>query len=603
MLLGKKFTLAFVVLFITVVIGVFLFYGMAKTMEKDKTVINLSGRQRMLMQKYARELMQNILPMQIHHATLKTAEIATLQIVEDRKQYTKAIIEKLERDDVVEVHPNSDYININGGIPLPATFVQEVSNKVNKKGLYSYNLLSRWNINKEKGLNTDYEKEAFDYLLNKKKSVFSRFMVYNGRYSLRYATADVASTSTCVNCHNSQENSPKRDFKLGDVMGILVVTIPIGTASAETGTFFTASGGKDYGKDTFIKTKKELDTTFNALISGTSTPLIMNTGGFTILPPVNNPAIKSKLIEVQKFWHLAQDNYNKLMTTTPNSMEYILVYNTAQDNVNSAVLTMNEAVNMYQFSSDRKTALFMWWIIGGYLGAALLAIGIGCIFVKKHILLPIKRLASGTKLITDGNLDNNIEVKSNDEVGMLTQNFNDMINNMRESKAQIEMSNWLKTGQSELYEIMQGVNDIPKLSRVIITYLAEYLNAEVGVIYIAEDCSALKIVGGYAYSNSHNRSATFKFGEGLAGQAALEKKTILTTDIPADYIKIDTGWGKAVPRYILIVPLIFMGTVKGVIELGSHNKFTDIQVEFLNTVAKNIAVVFSSAQSNVHIHI
>lgn len=65
----------------------------------------------------------------------KAAEIATIQIVEDRKQYTKNIIGKLKKDGITDVHPNRDYAGINGGIPLPATFVQEVSNAINKKGI------------------------------------------------------------------------------------------------------------------------------------------------------------------------------------------------------------------------------------------------------------------------------------------------------------------------------------------------------------------------------------------------------------------------------------------------------------------------------------
>ncbi len=602
MLLSKKLALAFIVLFITVAISIFLFYGMTKTLEKDKKIINLAGRQRMLIQKYARERTQDLLPLQVRHATLKAARIVTIQIIEDRKHFTKHTIEKLQRDGVVEVHPNRDYAKINGGIPLPSTFLQEVSSKVKQKGVYSYNLLSKWNINREKGLSTDFEKEAFDYLSVNKGSVFSNFVIHDGFYSLRYATADLASSTSCVSCHNNHEDSPKTDFKLGDVIGILVIDIPIVAICAETSTFLTALADKDFGKDTFIKTKKMFDATHNALIRGGKAPLDMKMREFMILPPNNDPVIKSKLEEVQKFWYLAQNNLKTLLIATPNSPEYLVAYKTSYDNINNTMMVMNEAVDMYQFKSDRKAGLLMWWIIGCYLVATLMIIGIGWSLANKHILLPIKKLSSGTRLITEGKLDNDIEVKSRDEIGTLTQNFNDMIHSMRKSRAQIEISNWLKTGQAELYEIMHGENDITKLGRKIITYLAEYLNAEVGIIYMAGDCSTLKIAGSYAFSNPHNRD-TFKFGEGLAGQAALERKTILTTDIPEDYIKIDTGWSKAVPRNILIVPLLYMDAVKGVIELGSHNKFTDIQIEFLNTVARNIAIVFNSEQSNAHIHI
>ncbi len=598
MLLSKKVVLAFVLMFITVVIGLFFYYEMTMTMEHDKSIINRAGRQRMLIQKYARELMQEILPKQIRHSAIKTAKIATQQIIENRKYYTKNVIEKLNKDGVVEVHPNYSYIKIDGGIPLPATFVNEVSNNISENGMYSYNLLSKWNINKEKGLRTDIEKEAFSYLFVNKDSVFKRFEVDNGRYLLHYATADIASASACVSCHNNQEESPKKDFKLGDLMGILMVTIPISATNSETSPFFKMTTDQNNGGNTSIKTRKEFDITLDALIRGTNAHLGMYTRRFSIFPTITNPAIKSKLMEVQEFWYTAQEDFDKLLLTTPNSMEYILVYNEANGNINNAVVAMNEVVNMYQARSDRRASLLMWWIIGGYLGATLLFIIIGWNFVNKHILLPISKLSSGTKLVTEDKLDNDIEVKSRDEVGMLTKNFNNMIYSMRKSRAHIEKNNWIKSGQAVLFEKMQGDNDITRLGENVITYLAEYLNAEVGIIYMAVDCSTLKTVGSYAYSKPHNHPDSFKFGEGLAGQAALERKTILTTDIPEDYIKIDTGWSKAIPRHILIAPLIFMGGVKGVVELGSHNNFTDTQLEFLNAVTKNIAVVFSTTKSH-----
>ncbi|KKK62101.1 hypothetical protein LCGC14_3007680, partial [marine sediment metagenome] len=218
--------------------------------QHEKAVVDLAGRQRMLTQKYFKEYINELIPLQVRHSTLKAAEIATIQIVEDRKQYTKNIIVKLKKDGIVDVHPNRDYTNIDGGIPLPATFVQEVSSKINEKGVYSYDLLSKWNINKEKGLNTDFEKEAFDYLYNEKGEVFSRFMVHNGVYVLRYATADMASAEACVGCHNNHEESPRKDFKLGDVMGVLVVNIPIGTVSAQTEAFFARSDDGKFGEDT-----------------------------------------------------------------------------------------------------------------------------------------------------------------------------------------------------------------------------------------------------------------------------------------------------------------------------------------------------------------
>ncbi|MGR3174520.1 MAG: hypothetical protein ACUZ8N_07990, partial [Candidatus Scalindua sp.] len=143
MTIGNKFILVFSIFFIAVIAGAFFVFKTIIEQQGEKAIVNLAGRQRMLTQKYFKEYINELIPLQVRHSTLKTAEVATIQIVEDRKQYTKNIIGKLKKDGIVEVHPNKNYAEINGGIPLPATFVKEVSDAINEKGVYSYDLLSK----------------------------------------------------------------------------------------------------------------------------------------------------------------------------------------------------------------------------------------------------------------------------------------------------------------------------------------------------------------------------------------------------------------------------------------------------------------------------
>jgi methyl-accepting chemotaxis protein len=389
MTIGKKFILMFTIFFVTVLVGGFFVFKTLRSQHADKDIINLAGRQRMLTQKYFKEYINELIPLQVRHGTLKTAEIATLQITEDRKQYTKNVIGKLKKE-VPSVHPNKDYTAIIGGIPLPATFVQEVSNAINKKGVYSYGLLSKWNINKEKGLSTDFEKEAFDYLYNNKGKVFSRFLVHNDIYTLRYATSDVAAAEACVRCHNNHEDSPKKDFKLGDVMGILVVNIPIGTVSAKTEAFFDRSQGKDFGKDSFLKTKKVFETTLGALINGGKAPLDLGMTKFVVLPHAQDSKIVSRLKEVKQLWDKMQDNLNNLSKVEPNSAEYIVAYDDAYDSANATMKAMNEAVDIYHANSEKTMAMLL-WIQGGSIGIVILVIGLGWLFFSR----PLVRLLQG----------------------------------------------------------------------------------------------------------------------------------------------------------------------------------------------------------------
>jgi hypothetical protein len=435
MTIGKKFILMFVGLFVTVLIGGVFVFKTIKSVDADKDVINLAGRQRMLTQRYFKEYVNELIPLQVRHSTLKTAEVATLQIVEDRKQYTKNIIVKLKKDGIVDVHPNKDYVGINGGIPLPATFVQEVSSAINEKGVYSYDLLSKWNINKEKGLNTDFEKEAFEYLFNKVGDVFSRFMVHNGLYTLRYATPDIAVADACVGCHNNHEDSPKKDFKLKDVMGILIVNIPIGTVSAQTEAFFTRSDDGKFGEDSFLKTKKVFDTTLDALINGGDAPEDLGMTSFITIPPNRDTKVVSKLREVKQLWDSTQENLKKLTEVEPNSAEYIVAYDDAYKSNNATMSAMNEAVGIYVAGSNRKGAMLL-WIQGGSVGLVCLVIGLGWILFASPLIRLLKELSVRLMQSSEQVASASGQISSSSQI--LAQGASEQASSIEETSASME---------------------------------------------------------------------------------------------------------------------------------------------------------------------
>src|SRR5690606_22584961 len=131
-----------------------------------------------------------------------------------------------------------------------------------------------------------------------------------------------------------------------------------------------------------------------------------------------------------------------------------------------------------------------------------------------------------------------------------------------------------------------------------ISYLTKYLDGQVGVIYLAEknnDKKQLRMTGSYAFTRRKSLKTTFDFGEGLAGQAALEKEVIVLSGIPTDYISVSSGLGETKPTNILVQPFIIDGEVKGVIEIGSFNTFNDSQMELMRSVGENIAITTNSS--------
>ena len=184
---------------------------------------------------------------------------------------------------------------------------------------------------------------------------------------------------------------------------------------------------------------------------------------------------------------------------------------------------------------------------------------------------------------------------------------------LAEATALNAIQNWLKTGQTQLNEKIRGEQAVMTLSKNIITFLTTYLEAQVGVFYLLEegerakgfaqgkeemsDRVRLKLVASYAYTQRKGMTNEFQIGEGLIGQAALEKQRIIVNEVPEDYIHIQSGLGEAVPQNLIVIPFIYENTVKGVIEIGSFHAITEIQLEFLDQVMPNIGISVNTADS------
>src|SRR5690606_7501976 len=116
----------------------------------------------------------------------------------------------------------------------------------------------------------------------------------------------------------------------------------------------------------------------------------------------------------------------------------------------------------------------------------------------------------------------------------------------------------------------------------------------------AEQADApLSLIASYAYKQRKNLSNRFDPGEGLVGQAALERKPILLTNVPDDYIRINSGLGEAPPRNIIVLPILFEGEVKAVVELASFLPFNQIHQLFLDQLSESIGVVLNMIQANM----
>ena len=133
--------------------------------------------------------------------------------------------------------------------------------------------------------------------------------------------------------------------------------------------------------------------------------------------------------------------------------------------------------------------------------------------------------------------------------------------------------------------------------------LVKFLNANQGAFFVVNDENRadqhLSLIASYAYNKKKYVAKKIVKGQGLVGQAWIERKTIYITTVPEDYVSITSGLGQSTPKCILIIPLIFNEKTQGVIELASFKKLKDYELGFIEKVSESISSALTSVKVNV----
>ena len=144
----------------------------------------------------------------------------------DRTFYTIHVVERLQAKGVVTATENWRVTNT---LPLPAQFLREAADLATKTGTkIDYRLISLWPINKQNGPADEFEKAGLTEVLTNQERAYTGIITREGDRYFRAIYADRAVSQACIGCHNAHPNSPKRDFKPNDVMGGIVISIPLG---------------------------------------------------------------------------------------------------------------------------------------------------------------------------------------------------------------------------------------------------------------------------------------------------------------------------------------------------------------------------------------
>jgi signal transduction histidine kinase len=175
-----------------------------------------------------------------------------------------------------------------------------------------------------------------------------------------------------------------------------------------------------------------------------------------------------------------------------------------------------------------------------------------------------------------------------------------MIRNLKDTTLRNEEQNWLKTNLTRFTRMLQGQRDLLNVGKLILSELAPLVSAQQGVLYIMNGSEAepeLKLLASYAADGGVTRPC-FKLGEGMIGQAAVEKKRILLSDVPTEYVKFSSGLGEIRPINIVVLPILFEGEVKAVMELSSLERFNSTHQAFLDQLTESIGIVLNTIEAN-----
>jgi signal transduction histidine kinase/DNA-binding response OmpR family regulator/HAMP domain-containing protein len=216
---------------------------------------------------------------------------------------------------------------------------------------------------------------------------------------------------------------------------------------------------------------------------------------------------------------------------------------------------------------------------------AVFAIALG-LFLTSSITKPVRLVRKGAEDIMAGKYSQ-IDLQRSDELGELAKVFNQMSKMLGENYTRLGAYSELVTTLNNL----KGLEEVPMKS---LQLLCTHTHSSIGALYLVnKKKDSLDLIATYGLANRNLKK--LKFGEGLPGQCAIDKKAIEIHDIPpSSPYTIDTGIVGVVPKAIIAQPILFQDQLLGVLVLGSMHEFEDFELEILNNSIPQLAVAITN---------
>jgi tubulin-specific chaperone A len=311
-----------------------------------------------------------------------------------------------------------------------------------------------------------------------------------------------------------------------------------------------------------------------------STMLTMGQGRYVIGEPLDNPP---------EYWMdaLETEVTGQGVYTDSEGTKVLIVYDSMD------VLGQDWAIiSKIDYAEVARPADKLRLSIVGGSALLLAAVVLAAIYFARSITRPLVRDVEFAKAVAAGDLDVHLELDQQDELGDLAHALNAMAVYLRRE-------DWFASGKLLLDDSMRGVQNVRELTERTLASLVEHLGAQMGAVYLPDqdDSSLLRLASSHAFTDRRGNFNTVRLGEGLVGQAALERKTIIFSNVTENAPALNYGAGEKIPEHFLIAPVVFEGDLASVVLLASVTPFGERERDFVKENVANVAVMLSQARS------
>ncbi len=214
----------------------------------------------------------------------------------------------------------------------------------------------------------------------------------------------------------------------------------------------------------------------------------------------------------------------------------------------------------------------------------------GCAWIfSRRIVRPVIADVEFAKAISEGNLDASIDLQQKDELGVLASTLNEMAVNLREL-------DWLKRGKEGLEAQLRGEADLEALGAKFISFIVDHMDGQLGAFYLFRN-NVLELTASHAFTDRTGNFNRINLGEGLVGQATLERRMIVFSNVKDVVPEYNYGVDQQPPNYFMAAPFLFEGKINGAFLVGSFLPFSPLHRKFVELILESVAIVINMARS------